>query len=124
MIHKPPKISLDVKNQLRENIEVISEYYCLQKLDGISKRTITAGINKVNLFNLSCTCKEHRASVTIYSRRDIRRVCRHLYSKLFSEAEDKIDDLSKLILHNQFWFGQTNVKKILFSIIELKFGYP
>jgi hypothetical protein len=122
MIHKLPKISLDVNSQSRENIEVISEYYSLPALVGVSKQSITAGRNKVNLFNLSCSCKDYRASVSVYARRDIRRVCKHIYSKLFSEVEDKLDDLSKLILHNQFWFGQTNVKKIFFYNMELYVG--
>jgi len=33
---------------------------------------------------------------------------------LFAEAENNIDSLSKMLLHNQFWFGQKSIKKIKF----------
>lgn len=122
MNRKSVKISLDMVDQSRENIEVVSEYYSLPKLEGVSKRSIITGRNKVNLYSLSCSCKDHRASVTIYPKRDIRRICKHLYNKLFSELEDKLDDLTKLLLHNQFWFGQTNVKKIFFYKSSLYIG--
>jgi hypothetical protein len=120
--HRLVKISLDVIDQSRENIEVVSEYYSLPKYEGVSKRSIVTGRNKVNLFNMSCSCKDYRASVTNYPKRDLRRICRHLYAGLFKELEDKLDDLTKLLLHNQFWFGQTHVKKILIYDFMLYIG--
>jgi hypothetical protein len=103
-----------VEDQKREKIEIISDVYQLPKLEGMTKKTIIAGRNRVNLYYLSCSCKEYRQSVKNYPRRDIRRICKHLYVKIFAEAESSLDSLSKMLLHNQFWFGQKSVKKIKF----------
>jgi hypothetical protein len=108
------KISLNVEEQKREKIEIISDVYQIPYISGITKKTIKTGRNQVNLYYLNCSCKEFRQNVKMYPRRDIRRVCKHLYEKLFSEADHLLDELSKMLLHNQFWFGQSNVKKVLF----------
>lgn len=108
------KISLDIVEQKREKIEIISDVYQIPYLSGITKRTIVAGRNRVNLHYLTCSCKLYRQNVKMYPRRDIRRVCKHLYEKLFSEADHFLDELSKMLLHNQFWFGQSQVKKVMF----------
>jgi hypothetical protein len=108
------RISLNVEEQKREKIEIISDVYQIPYISGITKRTITTGRNRVNLHNLSCSCKLFRQNVKMFPRRDIRRVCKHIYDKLFSEADHLLDELSKMLLHNQFWFGQSNVKKVLF----------
>lgn len=108
------RISLNVEEQKREKIEIISDIYQIPYLSGISKRTIITGRNRVNLYNLNCSCKLYRQNVKIYPKRDIRRVCKHLYEKLFSDADQLLDELSKLLLHNQFWFGQSHVKKVIF----------
>ncbi|MCU0406022.1 MAG: hypothetical protein MUE91_03850 [Ignavibacteriaceae bacterium] len=108
------RISLNVEEQKREKIEITSDVYQIPYLSGISKKTIKTSRNGVNLYSLSCSCKVYRQNVKLYPRRDIRRVCKHLYEKLFSEADHLLDELSKMLLHNQFWFGQSNVKKVLF----------
>ena len=108
------KISLDIVEQKREKIEIISDIYQIPHISGITKRTIITGRNRVNLYYLNCSCKLYRQNVKLYPRRDIRRICKHLYVKLFAEAENSIDSLSKMLLHNQFWFGQLHVKKALF----------
>lgn len=123
MSHKFVKISLNVSEQKREDIELISDYYKIPRIEGVSKKTIITGRNRVNLFSLSCSCKDHRLNVAIYPKRDIRRICKHLYAKLFSDLEDKLDELTKLLLHNQFWFGQTQVKKIFFYGDDLYIGF-
>ena len=108
------KISLNIVEQKREKIEIISDVYQLPKWKEVTKKTFIVGRNRVNLYYLNCSCKEYRQNVKLYPRRDIRRICKHLYAKLFAEAEISIDSLSKMLLHNQFWFGQKSVKKIKF----------
>jgi hypothetical protein len=116
------KISLDSDEQKRENVEVISDCYCLPSFEGITKKAIVIGRHKVNLFNLNCSCKDFRTNVKLFPKRDVRRICKHLYAKLFSETENKLDELTKILLHNQFWFGQTNVKRIRFYNQDLYVG--
>jgi hypothetical protein len=117
------RISLNVEEQKREKIEIISEVYQIPYLSGITKRTIKTGRNRVNLYYLNCSCKPYRQNVKIYPKRDIRRVCKHLYEKLFLEADNMLDELSKMLLHNQFWFGQSNVKKVLFNKHVVYLGF-
>ena len=108
------KISLNEEEQKREKIEIIDDVYQIPKLEGTTKKAIVTGRNKVNLHYLNCSCAQYRQSAGKYPRRDIRRVCKHLYAKLFSEVESNLDSLTKMLLHNQFWFGQYSVKKIKF----------
>ena len=108
------KISLNVEEQKREKIEIISEVYQLPKLEGVTKKTIITGRNRVNLYYLNCSCKTYRQNAKMYPRRDIRRICKHIYAKLFAEAESSLDSLTRMLLHNQFWFGQSAVKKVKF----------
>ncbi len=112
--NKMVRISLNVKEQKREKIEIVSDSYQIPFLEGLTKKTIIAGRNRVNLYYLNCSCKIYRLNVKKYPRRDLRRICNHLYTKLFSEAENNLDELSKLMLHNQFWFSQTDVRRIKF----------
>jgi hypothetical protein len=106
------RISLNVEEQKRENIEIISDVYQIPKLEDVTKKSIIAGRNKVNLYFLNCSCKVYRQNAKLYPKRDIRRVCKHLYTKLFSDAENSLDAMTKLLLHNQFWFGQIVIKKV------------
>jgi hypothetical protein len=117
------KISLNVEEQKREKIEIISDVYQIPYLSGISKRTIKTGRNRVNLYYLNCSCKVYRENVKLYPKRDVRRVCKHLYEKLFSEADHRLDELSRMLLHNQIWFGQSNVKKVMFHKHVVYIGF-
>jgi hypothetical protein len=117
------RISLNVEEQKREKIEIISDVYQIPYLSGISKKTLNSGRNRVNLYSLSCSCKVYRQNVKMYPKRDIRRVCKHLYDKLFSEADQLLDGLSNMLLHNQFWFGQSHVKKVMFYNHILYIGF-
>ena len=114
LINRIPKILLDELEQKREKIEIISDFYQIPHVDGTTKRSIIAGRNIVNLYYLNCQCKEYRLNVKKYPKRDIRRICNHLYIKLFTEDKVKIDDLTKILLLNQFWFGQNCVIKVRF----------
>jgi hypothetical protein len=61
--------------------------------------------------------------VKSFPRRDIRRICKHLYSKIIELPNGSVDSLTLLLIDTQFWLGQTELIKVstLDSILFLGF---
>lgn len=75
-------------------------------------KELKCGRYKVNLYALTCTCKEYFVNNELHiSRRDLRRVCKHIYEQLKNE-KISFDKLTWLLLEDQLEHGdQLLIKK-------------
>jgi hypothetical protein len=71
----------------------------------VPKNSITIAGSKVNMHFLTCTCKQYKENVKKYAKRDIRRICKHIYYGIVNDYSNEFDDLTKLLLETQFWYG-------------------
>lgn len=75
----------------------------------------------VNLFNLTCTCREYKLKSRKYPHRDIRGLCIHIFTKIkHSKAKEHLDQLSFMLLQNAAVFGE---KYLLKGSMEGKYIY-
>ncbi len=102
---------IDISNK----ISIISDHYLIPVIKGLTKNSHSVGKFNVIPYSFSCTCKIYRQNIKLYQKRDLRRVCKHVFSVINSMYNDKLDDLTKMLLEHHFWF-QIN------SIIEIKLG--
>lgn len=66
---------------------------------------------KYNAHYLSCSCKEFIERTKLYPKRDLRRLCKHLYFSLLTDHATHLDHLTRLLIETNFWFG----RQILFK---------
>lgn len=107
----------------KENIPFESESYRIPLVKSITKKNFIVGRNKVNLRYLQCSCGNYRANVKYYPKRDIRRICKHIYTVFSNEGSKYYDQLSKNLLDAKFWFGQKYVYKSLIEDVEVFIGF-
>ncbi|MBK8946649.1 MAG: hypothetical protein IPM32_15445 [Ignavibacteriae bacterium] len=72
----------------------------------MTKKTLKVSRNEVNLYTLQCSCKYYRTMAKLFPNRDIRRICSHIYMKITNEGDQYFDEITKLLIHAKFWFGQ------------------
>lgn len=96
--------------------------YHIPSIFNLSKKSKRTGNCQVNLYFLSCSCKAYKEKVKLYGKREIRRICKHLYFTLTSDLKDELDTLTKLMLETQFWFGIQNLFKIKGKEREIYIG--
>jgi hypothetical protein len=104
-------------------IKIIDVSYNVPVIKGLTKRTYLMGNYRVNLHYLQCTCPVYKNALKIYPKRDIRRICKHLYYKIITELESEIDTLSKMLLDNKFWLNEREVFKIKLDEHLLYLGF-
>lgn len=104
--------NLNKTNSESPEIKLIDRSYIFPAISNASKKSLTIDKYKMNLFYLQCSCSDFKESVKLYPRRDIRRICKHLYYKIITQFENEIDPLSKMLLDNKFWMHETEVHKI------------
>lgn len=93
-------------------IEIIDVSYMVPVIEGITKRTYLMGNYRLNLYYLQCTCPAYKNSLKIYPKRDIRRICKHLYFKLVTTTALGDDSLVKMLLDNRFWLLEKDLLKL------------
>jgi hypothetical protein len=73
-------------------------------------------IYDVNVAQLTCTCAEWQHQRAAFPAGDLRRVCAHLYDKLYStKAEAGFDELAKLFIR----YGRS---MLAYQMVEDDFG--
>ncbi|NWF88763.1 MAG: hypothetical protein HXY50_04785 [Ignavibacteriaceae bacterium] len=85
--------------------------YIIPEVKNILNETKKISNHKYNTHHLTCSCKEYRLAAKIFPRRDLRRLCKHLYLSLLIEHPEKLDPLTRLLVETNFWLG----KQILFK---------
>ncbi len=127
-------IQLDIHNlisaeQLKQNtaerinIKLKENYsYIIPKNTSFPKNTFHFRNYKINLFYLHCSCKSYRENVKKYPKRDLRRICKHIYFKIFADYSEALDTLSKLLLDTKYWFGITYITKVDLNDDEIYLG--
>jgi len=78
---------------------------------------------KINPYFLNCTCKEYKNRIKMFPRRDLRRICKHIFAVIMRDFESRIDPLSKVLMEHQFWEKISEVYQIKFmdELIYLSF---
>jgi hypothetical protein len=91
----------------------------------LSKAKIRISNHAVNVYYLHCTCKAYRESIKKFPKRDIRRICKHLFLAISSNYIDKYDDLTRLMIESKFWYSHRDILKLRLNqeIIYLAFSY-
>lgn len=77
----------------------------------IPKIKIRVNNHAVNAYYFNCTCKAYRESILKYPKRDIRRMCKHLFLAISAEHIDKYDALTRLMIESKFWYGYNSIVK-------------
>lgn len=90
--------------------------YILPLLPISAKRTVLRGNHKINAYYVTCSCVTHRRFIKQYPKRDIRRVCRHLYQLYQESYYDYFDELTRKMLDTQFWFQTRNYFRLTSEI--------
>ena len=90
-----PKDSLPLYDDIRKRKTEVKEkdkYYCEPQIPILPKWTnkiYSSQGEQVNLFNLTCTCKDYSERKNKYKGRDVRLCCKHIYYKLTGSAVTK-----------------------------------
>lgn len=98
-----------VINELSSKAEPV--VYTMPVMPEKFKRTLPFSNCKVNLYYMTCTCKEYRQKAGKYPRKDIRRICKHLFNALLSNYSELLDELTVMLLENKFWFNIEEIFK-------------
>ncbi|QQS35320.1 MAG: hypothetical protein IPM56_13845 [Ignavibacteriales bacterium] len=79
----------------------------------------------VDVYYLYCTCKTYRESIKKYPKRDIRRICKHLFLAISSKFIDRYDELTKLLIESKFWYSHNEIFKLSLNneIIYIAFSF-
>lgn len=106
-----------------EKIYSLGHSYLIPKLKNIVNESVQNPKYKLNAFHLTCSCKIYRERAKLYPKRDLRRLCKHLFSEILTNYSNELDPLTKLLVETYFWFGRQLLYKINFSKSEVFFCY-
>jgi hypothetical protein len=127
---KKPKDSLPLYDDIRKRKGQVKEkdgYYCEPQIPQLPKWTnkiYSSQGEQVNLFNLTCTCKDYSERKAKYTGRDIRLCCKHIYYKLTGSAISKhINSLYKNLSHAAAIFKIESFCTYKIDRRDIYFGY-
>jgi hypothetical protein len=103
------------ENNTGNELLIVDDTYYIPTIKGLTKTSQSVGKFTVNPYYFTCTCKSFRQNVKLYKKRDFRRVCKHIFSVINSMYNDRLDDLTRIIIEHQFWYRINRV-------IEIKVG--
>lgn len=104
------------KEKLQPAIIVRKKNYIIPTdLNKSSNKTIKVLGKSVNTYYYTCNCSEYRINAKNYSRRDFRRICKHIFIAITVQESNVPDLMTKTFIEHKFWF------KII-NIIELEMG--
>lgn len=90
----------------------IPEYsHQLPEFPSWTNRTRKIQEETINLYSLTCTCADYNERLFL-NKRDIRKVCRHLYLGFLKHRDSILDELSKLLLDQQRKYGVEQLYKL------------
>lgn len=97
------KTNILINNPGDKDIVLLKANYLVPIPKRVPKSYSYYNRHKVNAHYLNCTCKEYKDSIKLYPLRDLRRICRHIYFIITKEYQNRIDDLTLLLLSHRFW---------------------
>lgn len=103
-------------------------YICaLPKLDQLKGKTYFYYKYKINLDEMKCSCEASEERNAKYKEmRDIRKLCGHIYKKLIAlknEGQIEFDNLTWLLLENQFKYGAESIFNYSINHKDVLFGF-
>lgn len=104
-------------------VNIINKNFIIKDYKFFPRSKININRNNVILKNLTCTCKNYKNVEIKYPKRDLRRVCKHIYIALAKNCIDKMDSLEAMILNHKFWYKLINVIEIEIKDEKLLIGY-
>lgn len=110
------------------NKSPVAQNYHLQFVPALPRWTdkeYKSGNEIVNLYQLYCTCETHSLRRELITEvRDIRRLCKHIYSKLEQTADRTgIDSLTLLFCKSAAIFGERFLFKYNIKKEDIYFGF-
>jgi hypothetical protein len=110
--------------QLKSDVKIEEDYsYIIPVVKGISKKTSVCRNCRINLFYLTCSCKVYRERVKKYKRRDLRRICKHIYYTISSETAEYYNELTKILIETHFWFALQKITRLTAGDEEIYIGF-
>jgi hypothetical protein len=121
-VRNKPKSVLVSKEQ---ELLILDTSYKIDIIKSLPKTSARVNNHSVNVYYLSCSCKSFRSSIKLFPKRDIRRICKHLFLAISSGYIEKYDDLTKLMIESKFWYSHEDILKIKIGkeILYLAFSY-
>lgn len=112
-IFKGLRVFSDIRKALSFYKEFHSKHYYIMKVPPLpesANKELTYYNYKVNPYKITCTCPSFKENVQLYKhKRDIRRVCKHLYYKM--DQYTTLPALITLLLENQLAHGPEKLIK-------------
>lgn len=98
--------------KINHNDKKPEHYYIhsIPKLPSWTNKKYKCSGEIVNLFNLTCTCEDFINRSRLFSERDIRKACKHIYYKLRdTKASEYIDKLTFKLLEAGVFHGEQHL---------------
>lgn len=105
-----------------DEVCIIQNHYLIPVIKGLSKSSHLVGKFSVIPHSLSCTCKNYRINSKLYKKRDLRRVCKHVFTIRNSMYNERLDELTRILLEHRFWYSVDNVLEIKIGKVNLFIG--
>lgn len=97
--------------------------YTIKMFESFPKKTVMLWGKSLNPYYFNCSCKDYRALAKKYPRRDLRRMCKHLFTYLSKYQFENIDTLTKIIIEHKFWYKINNVIELEINKHSFYLGY-
>lgn len=120
------EILIDLTGKERETLNIkialtiLKKNFTLKLYDVIQKKSAILAGKSLSPHYYTCSCKDYRMSAEIYPKRDLRRICKHIFTYISKYHFDDIDLITRTFLEHKFWYKISNVieveldKKIFF----------
>ncbi len=93
------------------NIDIDFNYvHNVISLPESTDRIYYSGEYSQNLFHLECTCENFAKKRNVFNKKDVRRICKHLYWKLSNQ--NLVDKLTLLLSFDSVYFGYKKMVKL------------
>ncbi len=110
-----------LNQELRPNI--VRKNFALNKFSLIPKKSIAFAGKLINPHYYTCSCKDYRSYAEKYPKRDLRRICKHLFIYLSKNHFEDIDLVSRILLEHKFWYKIINVFELEINNVKILIGY-
>lgn len=86
--------------------------FVVKTFESIPKKTVTVGGRSLNPHYFTCSCKDYRESAKKYPLRDLRRMCKHLFTYISKYHFQDMDLITRTLLEHKFWYKINNAFEI------------
>ncbi len=125
-----PKLFIDLRTlkQAEDSPLLPGQNYYIHKIprfpEWMKGKTYRYADHKMDLYNLKCDCNSQLEKRELYSGRDVRTLCKHLYFKILkTSAAREIDSLTFLLIRSAVLWGESHLYRYTYLGKEIILGF-